>query len=190
MGRSKNGQAISARRKTPAAVARLQAFTDAAKRENDLEQWRRGKAVLGYIAKRTVIGLAAELGVTRGSINRWLQWYEANGTDGLVTEIPTGRPPKLTAAQLDELTTIIEAGPVSAGFESGVWTGPIIGNLIERRFDVRYHNHHVPRLLHQLGFSVQRPRKRLARADLHAQAVWLRDTFPQIKKKRPAAAAS
>lgn len=190
MGRSKNGQAISAKRKTPAAIVRLQEFTDEAKRRNDLEQWRRGKAVLGYIDERTVIGLAAELGVTRGSVNRWLQWYEADGTDGLVTEMPTGRPPKLTTAQLDELTEVIEAGPVAAGYVSGVWTGPIIGSFIAKRFDVRYHNHHVPRLLHQLGFSVQRPRKRLARADLHAQAVWLRSTFPRIKKKRPAAAVS
>ena len=40
----------------------------------------------------------------------------------------------------------------------------MIGDLIEERFGIRYHNHHVPRLLHQLGFSVQRPRKRLASA--------------------------
>lgn len=54
--------------------------------------------------------------------------------------------------------------------------------LIEQRFGVRYHNHHIPRLLNQLGFSVQRPRKRLARADAEAQAVWLRDKFPATKK--------
>ena len=63
----------------------------------------------------------------------------------------------------------------------------MIGDVIERRFGVRYHNQHVPRLLHQLGFSVQRPRKRLARADADAQAQWLREKFPAIKKKlRPA----
>lgn len=66
----------------------------------------------------------------------------------------------------------------------------MIGDLIEQRFGVRYHNHHVPRMLNQLGFSIQRPRKRLARADLEAQATWLRETFPAIKKKpRPAAAS-
>jgi len=66
----------------------------------------------------------------------------------------------------------------------------MIGDLIEARHGVRYHNHHVPRLLHQLGFSVQRPRKRLARADLARQATWLRQTLPRIKKKRGSAAAS
>ena len=65
----------------------------------------------------------------------------------------------------------------------------MIGDLIAHRFGVRYHNHHVPRLLHDLGFSVQRPRRRLARADAEAQAVWLREKLPRIKKKRPPAAA-
>jgi len=169
---------------------KLQAFADEAERRNDLEEWRRGRAVLGYIAKRSVISLAAELGVTRGSVNRWLQWYEAGGTAGLATGKPSGRPPRLVKAQLEELTSLIEDGPIAAGYTTGVWTGPIIGDLICKRFGVSYHNHHVPRLLHQLGFSVQRPRKRLASADLKAQAIWLRETFPKIKKKLPHAEGS
>jgi transposase len=62
---------------------------------------------------------------------------------------------------------------------SGIWTGPRIGDLIYRRLWVRYHNHHVPGLLHQLGFSVQRLRKRLARADHEAQARWPTRRFPR-----------
>ena len=85
---------------------------------------------------------------------------------------------------------LIEVGPQAAGYTSGVWTGPMIADLIEKHFSVRYHNHHIPRLLNGLGFSVQRPRKRLARADVEAQAVWLRDKFPAIKKKRMPVAAS
>jgi hypothetical protein len=40
--------------------------------------------------------------------------------------------------------------------------------------------------LHELGFSVQRPRKRLARADAQAQAAWLKEKLPAIKKKAQA----
>jgi transposase len=79
---------------------------------------------------------------------------------------------------------------MAAGFGSGVWTGPMIAALVRDRFDVRYHNHYIPRLLHDLGFSVQRPRKRLARANRQAQADWIRRRFPAIKKKRRPAAAS
>jgi transposase len=186
--RSRTGEAISPGRRTPAQRRKLDAFIADTRQRNDLEEWRRGVAIRGYLEGRAVVGIAKELEVTRGSVNRWLGWYDAEGVDGLRTGVPPGRAPFLSVVQRAELTALIEAGPVAAGYRSGVWTGPEIGDLIERRYGVRYHNHHVPRLLHQLGFSVQRPRKRLARADLERQAYWLRTTLPAIKKKPPPAA--
>jgi transposase len=190
MARSRTGEAISPGRRTSGAQKKLREFVAAAKDRGDLDAWRRGRAMLGYIDGRRVVELAAELDVTRGSVNRWLQWYEALGVEGLLTGTAPGPAPKLSESQRAELTAIVEAGPLAAGYRSGVWTGPMIGDVIEQRFGVRYHNHHVPRLLHQLGFSVQRPRKRLARADAEAQAYWLRERLPAIKKKRGPAAAS
>ena len=190
MARSKNGEAISPSRRTRPERRRLAKLLAESKASKDLETWRRAKAVLGYFVGISVIALAQQLGVTRGSVNRWLQWFEAQGTDGLRPRERPGGIPRLSPEQHQELVTLIEAGPQAAGFHTGLWTGPMIGDLIRQRFGVRYHNHHIPRLLHQLDFSVQRPRKRLARADVARQAVWLRETFPAIKKKRPPAAAS
>jgi transposase len=189
VARSRNGEAVSPARRTRAAVRQLWALRDESKANGDLETWRRAKAVIGYIRGKTVISMAESLDVTRGAINRWLQWYEADGAEGLRTLVQPGRAPKLSPAQQQELATLIEAGPQEAGYNTGIWTGPMIGDLIHRQFKVRYHNHHVPWLLHRLGFSVQRPRKRLARADAEKQEVWLRKTFPEIKKKPPAVAA-
>jgi transposase len=171
-------------------LKQLNDFIVEAQLKNDLGEWRRGRAVRAYIDGRRVIEIAADLGVTRGSVNRWIQWYDADHVDGLRTSIAEGPAPKLTEEQRTALAVIIELGPMQAGYQSGVWTGPMIGDLIEDRFGVRYHNHHIPRLLHQLRFSVQRPRKRLARADLARQATWLRQTLPSIKKKRANAAGS
>lgn len=167
----------------------LRALLDEAKRRKDLETWRRAKAVLGYIGGARVIALSDKLDVTRGSINRWLQWFNAAGTDGLRPRPQPGGMPRMTVNQDDELAALIDAGPQAAGFSTGMWTGPMIGELIRRRFGLSYHNHHIPRLLHRLGFSVQRPRKRLARADREKQAIWLKQKFPSIKKKLPNAAA-
>lgn len=182
MPRSKNGEAIGAAGKTPAAIKKLKQFITERERDGTLDEWRRGKVILGYIEKRKVIDLALEYDVSRGSINRWLQWYETMGVDGLVTETSPGAPPKLNAEQRAELTAMVEAGPLVSGYTSGVWTGPMVGDLIEKVFGVRYHKHNVPRLLHELGFSMQRPRKRLARADLAAQETWVRERLPAIKK--------
>lgn len=190
MARSKNGQAIRPERRTPEEVAQLRALLAEAESAKDLATWRRAKAVLGYLNGQKVISLGDALEVTRGSINRWLQWYQAMGADGLRDAERPGPTPRLSKAQKAELATFIEAGPQAAGFTSGMWTGPMIGDLIRRRYGVRYHNHHIPRLLGWMGFSVQRPRKRLARADAEAQAVWLRQRLPAIKKKPAPAAAS
>lgn len=184
MGRSKNGQAVGVRGRTPEALQALTNFLAEATAKGDLATWRRAKAVLGYIEGKKVKALSPELGVTRGSINRWLQWYDVSGVDGLRTRPIPGAAPRLSDAQKAELSAVVEGGPQAAGFTSGMWTGPMVGDWIREHFGVSYHNQHIPRLLHLLGFSVQRPRKRLARADVDAQATWVNERLPEIKKKR------
>jgi len=182
MARAKNGQAISAHRRTARALDELGCFIVAYDKAGKLDEWRRGKAVLRYIEGEQVKVIAGDLDVSRGSVNRWLQWYEAEGVPGLVTAKAPGATPKLDSAQRQRLIELIEAGPMAAGYHSGVWTGPMIGDLIEKQFNVHYHKHTVPRLLHDLGFSLQRPRKRLARADWAAQEAWVKKRLPAIKK--------
>ncbi len=81
MARSRTGEAISPGRRTAGAQKKLREFVAEAKGRGDLDAWRRGRAILGYIEGRRVVELAAELDVTRGSVNRWLQWYEASGVE-------------------------------------------------------------------------------------------------------------
>lgn len=188
--RSKTGQAISPTRKTPQELSQLRTLLQEAHDRSDLDTWRRARAVLSYIEGVSVIQIAEQLSVARGSINQWLRWFETIGTDGLRPRKAPGAAPRLSLEQRSQLVELIESGPQSCGFTSGLWTGPMIGDLIFERFQVRYHHQHVPRLLHQLGFSVQRPRKRLARADLEAQNTWVRERFPDIKKKPQPAGAS
>ena len=119
MARSKNGEALSSHRRTPAAVRKLRGLRERAKTAGDLATWRRAQAVMGYIEGRTVIALSAELDVTRGSINRWLQWFEAAGLEGLKPRKAEGPAPRLAIEKLRELATIIDAGPQAAGFKTG-----------------------------------------------------------------------
>lgn len=190
MAKAKNGEAISADRRTRPARRELQRFIVNCNKKGDLDEWRRAKSVMRYIEGERVELIAKDYEVTRGSVNRWLQWYEAQGVAGLQTGKPTGVPSKLNDVQRQKLIELVEAGSLAAGYHSGVWTGPMIGDLIEKQFGVRYHKHNVPRLLHELGFSLQRPRKRLAKADLNAQETWVRTRLPAIKKKRGHVAGS
>jgi len=99
MARAKNGEAIGPRGRSPSGRKKLRRVIRTALKENDLDVWRRGRAVLGYVEGRRVVELAAELVVTRGSVNRWLRWYELLGLTGLLTGTPPGPAPRLTAVQ-------------------------------------------------------------------------------------------
>jgi len=81
------------------------------------------------------------------------------------------------------LRDIVESGPVAYGLQTGVWTSPIIAQLIAEEFDVHYHPGHVRKLLGQIGCSVQRPRAKLMQADPVKQHRWTRYTYPNLKKK-------
>lgn len=186
--RAKPGEAIQANWLTRHELTKLNALIVKAKKDRDLLTWRRAKAVRDYVRGKTVLAIVEELDVVRASVNQWIRWYDTAGTEALRPRKAPGAAPKLSEQQRIELGNLIDAGPQAAGYSGGIWTGPRLGDLIWRRFGVRYHNHHIPRLLHQLGFSVQRPRKRLARADREAQEIWLKYRLPAIKKTPPTAA--
>ena len=65
---------------------------------------------------------------------------------------------------------------------SGVWTAPMIAQVIHEQLGVAYHPAQVCRLLHQLGFSVPRPKRQLARANAQEQDRWHRYPYPNLKK--------
>ncbi len=177
-------------RRTWKAKRKLKEMGAKAKSRGDFAVWRRCKAVLGYLAGKSVADIAEELDAARSSVYGWLDWHIALGEEGLRTEASPGRPRRLTSEQENKLTRIIEDGPIAAGYSTGIWTGPMIADLIRQQMGVRYHHRHIPRLLHRLGFSVQRPRKRLAKADAEAQEYWIRKKLPAIKKRPDVVAES
>ena len=127
--------------------------------------------------------LADILKAPRSRVSEWLGNYEAHGLEGLLEGFRPGRPPHLEASQLVELYDIVESGPVAYGYDCGIWTSPMIARVIEEEFGVTYHAGHVRKVLHNIGFSVQRPRRVLARASAEEQDRWHRHTFPNLKKK-------
>jgi transposase len=118
----------------------------------------------------------------RSRVSEWLRDYEQFGGDGLLEGHRRGRPSGISPTDRLTLEDIIESGPVAYGYLSGVWTSPMIARVIQEQFGVNYHPGHVCRLLHHLGFSVQRPKRKLIRADLQKQDRWHRYTYPNLKK--------
>jgi transposase len=127
--------------------------------------------------------IATVLKSPRSCVSEWLKNYEEHGYDGLLEGHRSGRAPQLSPSDKILLGDLVESGPVAYGFLSGVWTSPMIAKVIREEFKHEYHPGHVRKLLVQLGFSVQRPKRLLAKADLQLQNRWRRYTYPNIKKK-------
>ena len=181
-GRTLNGQILSAERCTDEALAAVHAAMMQAQRENNHKNWCRARAILGYAQGQSVAALSELLEVDRKSVTRWLWAYQDKGTAGLVRTFAPGAPSRLSDKQREQLTEVLEKGPEAAGFPSGVWTGARVAHWIAQNFGVQYSAKYLPQLLHDLDFSVQRPRKLLARADPDQQADWEQNRLPALKK--------
>ena len=127
--------------------------------------------------------IAGILKVHRTKVCQWFHRWQEDGIKGMLEGHRTGRPERLSPEQSQTLTDILDSGPVAYGFHAGVWTCPMVCRVIEDEFSVCYHPAHVSRILHELDFSVQRPKKILARADKALQSRWIRYKYPDIKKK-------
>ena len=81
--------------------------------------------------------IAAELRVTERSVRRWRQAWLAGGPAGLASKGPAARC-LLDEQQLARLESVLEAGPLAAGFGDQRWTLARIRDLVARRFAVQY----------------------------------------------------
>jgi hypothetical protein len=90
VSRTKAGQAIRRARRRPTQLNQLDSFIAEAKLENDLAEWRRGRAVRSYLDGRKVTAIAVQPGLHVASVNRWLHWYDADHVEGLRTKVAEG----------------------------------------------------------------------------------------------------
>ena len=167
----------------PKTVAKLWTLKNEAEAEGEYRVARRIHAVLLNHDGFTSGQIVSLLKSPRSRVSEWLRNYEQHGYEGLLEGYRSGRESELSFHQKQTLGDLIDSGPVAYGYLSGVWTSPMVARVIEEEFGVPYHPGHVRRLLHQLGFSVQRPRRKLAMADPVKQDRWHRYTYPNLKKR-------
>lgn len=80
------------------------------------------------------------------------------------------------------LEALLLKGAQAAGFHTDLWTCPRVADVVERRFGVHYHVDHVGRLLHELGWSPQKPARRAVERDEAAIRRWVQEKWPRVKK--------
>ena len=126
----------------------------------------------------------ATLGFSRACIYNWLARYRVGGWHALKSGKQSGRPKKLSGNQIAWLyQTISDKNPIQLKFSFALWTRKMITRLIRNEFNLKLSESSVGRLLHQMGFSCQKPLYRAYQQDPEAVEHWKKTVFPQIKKR-------
>ena len=150
-------------------------------------QRRRSRAIALLREGVAPVDVASRVGVDRRSVRRWKAAARKNGEAAVRARAAPGRPSKLTPGRKRRLEALLIKGPLAAGFYTDLWTCPRVAELIKRRLGVDYHVDHVGRLLHELGWSPQKPARRAVERDEQEIRRWAREDWPRVKKTPGAA---
>lgn len=151
-------------------------------RTKDLER-RRLKAGKLFQEGRTQAWVAKHFLVSTATTNAWHKAWKKKGNDGLLSKGRSGRPPKLNEKQLKKVEQALEQCPMAEGYATELWTLERIAKLVKKMTKVSYHPGHVWKILHDLGWSVQKPMTRARERNERKIKQWVRNEFPRIQKK-------
>jgi transposase len=92
--------------------------------------------------------IAKELGVSQGSVSRWLRQVRDKGSvDALRRHPAPGKQALLTADQFARIPHMVQQGAEAFGFQGNRWTIRRFAAALQQTFGVAYHPGHVSRLL-------------------------------------------
>jgi transposase len=134
---------------------------------------------------KSISEVARLVKASKSSVKGWKDALDQGGMDALKAKPHPGRKPRLSAKQKQRLVAVLLRGAPAAGFQRDLWTLPRVAQVIEREFGVRYHPAHVWKILHQLGWSCQKPERRARERDEAAIQRWRKHQWPRIKKGGP-----
>lgn len=126
----------------------------------------------------TVAKVAAAVGADVSSVKRWKRDFAKGGNAALARRTHPGPVPRLTAADERRLLAALAKGAGHWGFAGPEWNCPRVKVLIGQLFAVDFHVDYVGTLLHQLGWSPQKPEYRARERDEDAIERWRRVECP------------
>ena len=148
----------------------------------DLIKDRRRRALALLDEGHSLNEVARQIGCNASSVMRWRNARRRRGAKGLEVRFSPGRPPRLDRKQQKRLLRVLLKGALAQGYRTNLWTTVRIAEVIRRDFGVEYHRDHVGRLMHQFGWSPQKPERRDVERDEDAIERWKKKDWPRVKK--------
>ena len=138
----------------------------------------RVKALIAYYQTLDMENVAKYYDVSLKTLKKWIKRFEYFGVEELLEEGRSGRPPKLSPTQQEELKRLIEEQ------DQRVWVARHIYELILSVFGVVYSVAYLPQFLRKLGLSFHKTIHDLVKKDSEKRRRWIQEQLPEIYKKK------
>lgn len=149
-----------------------------ARRSKDVNRSRR---LLSLAAVRDGMdrGTAAKIGgMDRQTLRDWVHRYNHDGIGGLSDAHRSGRPPALSAEQMQDLKALVLAGPDLAIDGVTRWRCLDLSAAIADRYGVVVHERTVGKMLRRMGLTRLQPRPYHPKKDGAAQEAFKKTSRP------------
>lgn len=129
--------------------------------------------------------IAADLGVHRRTVTRWINAYCADGLDGLSPKKAKGNPSPIPLSLADELRRWVIDGPAKRGLDRANWTHEELADYLKKTKGIRTSRSAVQRFCSKIDIRLYRPTYRHERGDPAKQAQARIDLADLGKGRRP-----
>lgn len=100
------------------------------------------------------------------SVSNWIHKInEAGSIEVLRDKQKTGRNPRLTAKQMEQLKINLQKHPNDLGLDANLWDGKTLSHHINKQFGITMQVRQCQRIFSKLGFSLKRGRTIVAGGD-------------------------
>jgi putative transposase len=102
--------------------------------------------------------IAEDLGCSPATVDNVRRQYREQGLKGLVPRKCTGRRSRATPEYRAALRQAVQTPPQSLGYGFSVWSVARLNEHLKRRTKISFSNDRLRDILHEEGFSFQRPK--------------------------------
>ena len=129
--------------------------------------------------------IAADLGVHRKTVIRWLNAYCDGGLDGLRPKKAKGKPGRIPAALADDVRRRVIDGPAKQGLDRANWTHEELADHLRKTRGIQTSRSAVQRFCARIGIRLYRPTYHHERGGPAKQARAKEDLADLGKGRRP-----
>ena len=149
----------------PDAETFIAAIQDELSRTREGRYFHRLAVVLHVLRGASAYEASHAFGFSSRAIEYWVNRLASNGLKGLWDGKHPGRPSRLSTSQMQRLRKDLRHSPRDTGYDQNLWDGVLLSHHLGKNYSVSLSVRQCQRLFHQMGFSLQRPRRQASEAN-------------------------